>query len=94
MNARMWNPHYTQYARVHGRTPSRQLRRDRKAHHGAAMLRFVLWMSAQRAQFAAAHPEAMQDKSTIGDHEEWAQWLAGVPTVASMRAAMSRAAVA
>lgn len=72
-----FNPRYAAYARAHGKTPEAMMQGDAAALSGGSMVGFILWISKQKRQFAALHPDKMMGDSVL-DQEAWTEFLNAV----------------
>lgn len=79
MNA--WNPRYVEYARVHGRTPERQLAHDEQAWVGGKMIGFLIWHGRRVVEFLHRHPQHALGGTFASDAASEAQlvWLSTLP---------------
>jgi hypothetical protein len=71
-----WNPHYTAYAKEHGRTEQEQLDHDRAEMPGASMGPFMSWINQRRAAFIAQGGELTRGGG-VKDRNAWSAFVSG-----------------
>ncbi len=72
-----FQPRFIIYAAAYGRTAAAQLEHDEAAWPGGCMVGFMLWITAQRRAFKAAHPEHFLYDG-IANQDAWTEWLQAV----------------
>lgn len=77
-----WNPRYTLYAKLHGKSEEDMIKLDRERYPGGCMTGFMAWVQHHLLEYRDAHPEQhvhdVDRRPMYGafvDHEHVDAWL-------------------